>query len=178
MRRHGFKSVRVGESRRRIERSRIALLAAASLSLALAFAAGPAAAQTRVDVGTLICTAGPTIGALIGSRRTLTCHFNPVSGVTQHYRGTLTRFGLDVGATAGGIMSWRVLARTRTIGPGTIAGHYVGVSADASLGLGGGAKVLLGGSRRSTMLQPFALVGNIGLNLAVGVTGLTLRYVN
>jgi hypothetical protein len=108
----------------------------------------------------------------------LTCRFNPVSGrPTEHYLGTITRFGLDVGATAGGILTWRVLARTRNIGPGMIAGNYFGVSADASLGLGAGAKILIGGPRRSTVLQPIAFVGNVGLNLAVGITRLTLRHV-
>lgn len=160
------------------ERSDLVHTAAAFLVAAMTLTATPAAAQSRVDVGTLICTAGPGIGAIIGSRRSLTCHFNPVSGPTRHYRGSITRFGLDLGVTAGGIMTWRVLARTRNIGPGSIAGHYVGVSADASLGLGAGAKVLIGGSRRSTMLQPVAFIGNVGLNLAAGVTGLTLRYVN
>jgi hypothetical protein len=142
----------------------------------LGLGSGAAQAQTRVEIGTLICTAGT--GALLGSRRQLTCHFNRVSGQpTEHYAGSVTRLGVDVGATAGGILSWRVLARTRDVGRGAIAGRYVGVSADASLGLGVGAKILVGGSRRSTMLQPVAFVGNVGLNLAAGVMGMTLRYV-
>jgi hypothetical protein len=73
-------------------------------------------------------------------------------------------------------MTWSVLARTRRIGRGVLAGHYVGASADASVGLGVGAKALIGGSRRTTMLQPLSLSGRVGVNLAAGVTGLTLRY--
>jgi hypothetical protein len=134
-------------------------------------------AQTRIEAGTLRCTMAPAIGAIVGSRRRMTCRFDSSSNrESEQYSGTITRFGLDVGAVAGGVMSWRVLTRTRAAGRGAIAGTYFGASADASLGVGAGAKVLIGGSRRSTMLQPVAGVGIIGVNLAAGVTGLTLRY--
>jgi hypothetical protein len=35
--------------------------------------------------------------------------------------------------------------------------------------------VLIGGSRRSVMLQPLSVSGQVGVNLALGVAGLTLR---
>ena len=41
--------------------------------------------------------------------------------------------------------------------------------------LGLGAKVLIGGSRRTITLQPLSVEGQIGLNVAVGVANLTLR---
>jgi hypothetical protein len=143
--------------------------------LALLAAPTPADAQRRTEIGTLTCTLSPTVGALVASRRRMDCRFVSTSG-TENYTGTLTRFGLDVGVMGTGVLSWRVLARTRTVGRGALAGNYFGVSADASLGVGAGAKVLVGGSRRSTVLQPIAWVGNLGVNLAAGVTGLTLRY--
>jgi Protein of unknown function (DUF992) len=96
----------------------------------------------------------------------------------ENYSGTITRFGLDVGFTAGGIMTWTVLARTSAHRRGALAGHYVGVSGEISLGPGVGAKALIGGSRRTTVLQPVSVVGKIGANLALGVTGLTLRFEN
>src|SRR5262249_41515472 len=89
---------------------------------------------------------------------------------------SVTRFGLDVGATAGGVMSWAVLIRTRGLRRGALAGHYVGLSGDASLGIGGGAKALIGGTRGATGLQPVSFVAQAGLNLAIGVAGLTLRF--
>ena len=49
--------------------------------------------------------------------------------------------------------------------------------ADASLELGAGAKVLIGGSHRSVALQPLSVSGQVGVNLALGVAGLTLRSV-
>ena len=48
-----------------------------------------------------------------------------------------------------GVMRWRVVSRTRSLGRGALAGNYVGASGDVSLGLGAGGNVLIGGSRRS-----------------------------
>lgn len=152
------------------------LALAAVLTITTLSVGARAQEQRRSNVGTLTCRAGPGIGALIASRRRLTCRFNARDGHSEQYAGSVTRFGLDVGITAGGVMSWIVLARTRGVRPGALAGHYVGASAEASLGVGGGAKVLVGGSRRSTMLQPVSVVGNVGVNLALGVAGLTLRF--
>src|SRR5262249_34688182 len=128
---------------------------AACGALALLTDPSEARAQARVEVGMLQCTLSPGIGALVGSRRRMNCRFIYDGGMrAADYPGTIPRFGVDVGAAAGGLLSWRVFSRTS--GPSAIAGHYVGVSADVSMGLGAGAKVLVGGSRRSTMLQPVA----------------------
>jgi Protein of unknown function (DUF992) len=82
---------------------------------------------------------------------------------------------LQVDRCIGGVMAWAVLAPTNGVSPGALAGKYVGVSGDASLGVGGGANVLVGGSHRSVALQPVSVTGNVGINLALGVAGLTLR---
>jgi hypothetical protein len=50
----------------------------------------------------------------------------------------------------------------------------VGASGSVALGPGLGANVLIGGSRQSIMLQPLSIERSIGLNLAAGVTNLTL----
>ena len=94
--------------------------------------------------------------------------------ITPGVRYPCAQSKLDI--TVGGVMTWSVLARTRRIGRGVLAGHYVGASADASVGVGIGAKALIGGSRRTTMLQPLSLSGRVGVNLAAGVTGLTPRF--
>jgi len=155
------------------------LLWAAALMIAnLSVGESVAQEPRRSNVGTLTCTVGPGVGALIASRRRLACRFDARDGHAEQYAGSITRFGVDVGVTAGGVMRWDVLARTRGARRGVLAGHYVGASADVSLGLGGGAKVLIGGSRRATMLQPVSLVGQVGVNLAVGVAGLELRFLS
>jgi hypothetical protein len=61
---------------------------------------------------------------------------------------------------------------------GALAGTYVGASGSISLGVGAGANVLVGGSHRSIALQPISLEGHAGVNLALGVAGLTLRVVD
>lgn len=58
--------------------------------------------------------------------------------------------------------------------PESLAGTYVGVSAEETLGLGLGANVLVGGSESSIALQPLSVQGQAGLNLAVGVSRLEL----
>jgi hypothetical protein len=58
-----------------------------------------------------------------------------------------------------------------------LAGTYVGGSGSASLGVGLGANALIGGSHRSIALQPLSVEGQVGVNLALGVAGLTLRSV-
>ncbi|MGK2229273.1 DUF992 domain-containing protein, partial [Devosia sp.] len=58
---------------------------------------------------------------------------------------------------------------------GSLAGQYVGASAEVSLGLGAGANVLVGGSNDGFMLQPLSVQGQTGINVAVGITGFQLR---
>jgi hypothetical protein len=58
-----------------------------------------------------------------------------------------------------------------------LAGVYGGAAADAAVGVGGGGKVLVGGSAKSIILQPLSVQGQVGLNLAVGVTGMKLRRI-
>lgn len=53
-------------------------------------------------------------------------------------------------------------------------GTYVGASGHVALGPGLGANVLIGGSRRSVVLQPLSVELSVGINLAIGVTRLTL----
>ena len=95
-------------------------------------------------------------------------------GPREVYFGTINKFGLDIGGTVGGGMAWAVFAPT-TRRFGALAGHYGGASAEATVGLGAGANVLIGGSNRTVELQPVSVQGQAGLNLAVGVASLDLQ---
>lgn len=149
---------------------------AAVAALSLSVAASSAQAQGRIRAGGLACNLSPTVGLIIGSRQRIDCTFTPSrGGRREHYSGTVGRLGLDLGVTAGGRMIWGVFARTSKLPPRTLAGTYVGASGDASLGLGGGANVLVGGSNRSISLQPLSLQGQVGVNLALGVARMTLN---
>ena len=167
--------------------SRLGLLAGAAMSsirlraIVCAFLAvpfGSATAQTRPPfrVGGLTCSTGPRVGLVLGSRQDMRCVFvASATGQQYVYTGTIRRLGLDVGVTRGGTLFWAVFARNSQIGRGTLRGNYVGASGNVAVGLGLGAKVLVGGSRRTITLQPLSVEGQIGLNLALGVANLTLR---
>jgi hypothetical protein len=149
------------------------LLVAAVLIL---FSAAPAAAQSGTKAGLLSCKMGPSVGLIIGSRQHLHCRFTPdAGGAPELYTGRITRIGLDVGFRAGGVMGWAVFAPTSAVPHHALRGNYAGASGDVSLGLGAGGKLLVGGSHHTISLQPLALQGQVGVNLALGIAGLTLR---
>ena len=150
--------------------------AIAATALLLAFAALEPAAAQRIRAGMLSCDVSAGVGFIIGSQRSVICTFSPDGGGRPElYTGTISRFGLDIGATAGGHMAWAVFAEYAGPRPGVLAGDYVGATGEATLAVGLGANVLVGGSNRQIALQPLSVSGQVGLNLAVGVADLRLR---
>ena len=151
----------------------LAVLAVAA-AVALPVSAS-AQSPNRTKVGTLTCDISGGIGMIIASKKNVTCMFTPSQpGPREVYTGSITKFGLDVGATSGGEMIWTVFAPSNKKF-GALAGQYGGASAEATVGAGVGANVLVGGSDRTVTLQPVSVQGQAGLNLAVGVAGLELR---
>jgi hypothetical protein len=136
----------------------------------------PALAQgERTKAGTLTCDISGGIGLIITSHKDVTCMFTPSQpGPREVYVGGINKFGLDIGATAGGEMVWAVYAPT-TRRFGALAGNYSGATAEATVGAGLGANVLVGGSDRTVALQPLSVQGQAGLNVAAGVAELTLH---
>jgi len=142
-------------------------------ALALA-ATGPAAAQpARIQVGSLNCSLSSSVGLVIGSQRNVACILHTDNIPDETYQGTLSRVGLDIGATSGGKIIWAVFAGTNRFS-GMLNGTYVGASGEASIGAGLGANVLVGGSNNSVALQPLSIQGQTGLNIAAGVSKLYL----
>jgi Protein of unknown function (DUF992) len=146
----------------------------AALVLAAALAAAPAPAQ-NVQAGTLVCDVSGGVGLIITSQREMICNFTNSRGELEVYAGTIRRFGLDLGATAGGQMVWSVFAPSGPFARGALAGSYSGASAEATVVAGLGANVLVGGSNRSFALQPLSVQGQAGFNLAIGVADLQLQ---
>ena len=137
----------------------------------------PASAQSAnsTKVGTLSCDISGGIGLIIASKKDVTCMFTPSEpGPREVYIGSISKFGLDLGATSGGEMLWAVFAPT-TRRFGALSGHYGGATAEATVGAGVGANVLVGGSNRTVTLQPVSVQGQAGLNVAAGVAELELR---
>ncbi|MCU0790517.1 MAG: DUF992 domain-containing protein [Nitratireductor sp.] len=149
---------------------KLAALATAALAIA-----GTAQAQ-NIRAGTLTCEGKGSIGLLIGSREALTCTYQPASGApARRFAGTIGSLGISIGVTGPSVLVWGVLASSNEVPNDMLTGRFVGVSADASLGIGAGAQVLVGGTARSVVLQPLSVKGQVGVNVAAGVTGLTLR---
>ena len=141
---------------------------------ALAATISPAAAQ--VEAGMLECS-GTTASFIVGSVTELRCTFRPGGGAAGvPYSATIRRVGVDIALPANVGLAWAVFAPTRSIGPGDLAGTYVGGSASATAGVGVGANALVGGSNNTIALQPVSLQGQTGLGVAAGVAGLELRY--
>ncbi|MBL4892300.1 MAG: DUF992 domain-containing protein [Rhizobiaceae bacterium] len=159
--------------------SKKSLAAAAIILAATASQFSPTTAQAaNVELGVLTCDVDGGIGLLIGSKKDLECVFVPsnVNDPEDWYFGSVTKIGLDIGITAATVIKWIVLGVNRDSAThGALAGRYGGVSASASLGIGVGANALLGGSEDGIILQPFSVEGKVGVNLAVGLTGLVLK---
>ena len=152
----------------------IAAAGAAALALTV-MSSGPANAQW-VKAGVLGCDVSAGWGFIIGSVKSVACLFTPdLPGPQEAYVGRISKLGVDIGATAVQSMVWGVFAPTSWGGPGALAGDYAGASGQATVALGLGANVLIGGSNRTVALQPVSLTGQTGLNLAVGVAELQLR---
>jgi Protein of unknown function (DUF992) len=147
---------------------------AASAMLVAASAALPAYAA-HVEVGVLNCTVYGGAGLVFGSTKDIDCKFKGASGGTEHYRGSINKFGIDLGFTDKSKIIWTVLAPSSDLPKGALAGNYGGVSAEATVGLGVGANALVGGSNDTVALQPVSVQGQQGLNVAVGISELKLR---
>ena len=153
----------------------MAIAAAAFLAGGWGMGTAAQAQPAGVAVGTLTCNVAAGWGFIFGSSRALRCTFaHP--GFGEHYAGTISKFGVDIGFTQGAVMVWTVFAPTASMRPGALAGNYVGATGSATVGVGVGANVLVGGSNRTITLQPVSIEGNTGLNIAAGVGAITLRF--
>ena len=133
------------------------------------------AAESRVEAGSLNCGIFAKSNFIIGATKEVDCDFKSVSGkIIASYRGEIKKFGLNLGDAKKTVVTWVVLAPTSKLKRSSLEGTYVGVAADAAVGIGGGAKVLVGGSNKTITLQPLSVQSQSGLNLAVGVTEMTL----
>ena len=145
-------------------------------TLGLLTAIAPAQAEGGVKAGTLTCNVSSGWGFVFGSSRELRCTYSPSPGVGEHYSGTISKYGVDIGYTSNAVMVWVVVAPAAKLDPGALAGDYGGATGSATIGVGLGANVLVGGSKNSIALQPLSIEGNTGLNVAGGIGALTLRH--
>jgi len=135
-------------------------------------------AQAYVEAGTLNCRSPGSTSYIVFSSRAFDCVFVPSSGAPpQYYQAFANRFGAQIGFTNDVALGWVVVALTSRVGPGALAGPYVGASGGAAVGIGVAANGLVGGLGNSFTLQPISVEGQGGLNVIATVTGLELRPV-
>lgn len=157
-------------------RNSLRLMMSAAAISALAISGSAQAATHGVKVGELTCGVASGWGFVFGSTKDLRCVFRQNDRKAVHYSGSISKFGVDIGYTEGGVLVWEVVAPTSDVKPGSLEGDYVGVSAGATAGVGVGANVLVGGFDKSFSLQPLSVSGNKGLNVAAGIGSISLKH--
>jgi hypothetical protein len=139
----------------------------------------PAAALAGDQVGVLEChLLGSGVTVLVENQAVDCVYEDETQGAgPQHYIGKLSKLGANISINGPGELVWGVVAETRTLGPGALAGDYVGPEASLKLGVGGGGAILVGGSNNTLSLQPFNLEAGEGLGVTAGVESLNLAFV-
>ena len=156
------------------KRMRLAAAFVAALGSALAVFAPAQAQAPGVIIGTLSCSVASGFGFIFGSSRAINCTFAGPGGRYEHYVGNISKFGVDIGYTQGGVIIWTVVSPTAALVPGALAGNYVGATASATVGVGVGANALIGGFNNQITLQPLSIEANRGLNVAAGIGAISL----
>jgi|GEM_PF-288489 len=136
----------------------------------------PAPAPAGIKVGSLTCNVSSGFGFLFGSSKELKCTYAPNSGTGEHYTGTFSKYGVDIGYADNATLVWGVVAPSSDVRPGALQGDYAGATAGATIVVGLGANVLIGGLDKSIALQPISVQGNTGLEVTAGVGVITLKY--
>ncbi|TFV45016.1 DUF992 domain-containing protein [Bradyrhizobium niftali] len=147
----------------------------AAAGLVASVANGGAQQQRMVRVGVLECRGGASVGFIVGSVTNLGCVLRADGLPEDRYVATIRKVGLDIGITQETALAWGVFAPVDRLGPGDLSGTYAGAQGSASVGVGLGGNVLVGGSNNSIALQPLSVQGQVGLNVAAGLESLELR---
>ncbi|MSP75957.1 MAG: DUF992 domain-containing protein [Rhodospirillaceae bacterium] len=156
-------------------KKRIAALLTATLAFGVL--AGQAAAQDRVKayIGSLSCNVSGSVGLIFGSTKELSCAFLTIQGTSEHYQGSIDKFGIDVGYTKPVHVVWHVYSLGSGRSAGVLAGKFVGSQGSVSVGSGAGGNLLLGGRNNEIVLQSAGIQANAGYNFADGVAELALK---
>jgi len=156
-------------------RSTILAGVAATVLVASFTAAQAQQLMQRVQVGILECRGGASVGFIVGSVTNLGCVLRAEGLPEDRYVATIRKVGLDLGITQESALAWGVFAPVTRLGPGELAGNYAGVQGSATLGVGAGGNLLVGGSNNTIALQPLSLQGQVGVSIAAGLESLELR---
>ena len=132
--------------------------------------------DNKTEVGKLTCHQTDRTNLVLYTKADFDCTFESLDGKTsENYTGRINKVGVDLTAGKVETIVWYVFSPTFGGEPGGLEGNYVGGSADGSLGVGIGARILVGGLDRSFALQPASVSGSTGLGLAAGIEKFRLK---
>lgn len=151
------------------------ILISAAVSVGLG-AGAASAVDSGIQLGVLTCEMTDHTNLILYTNQKFDCTYKSVDGRTESYQGQIDKVGADLSVKEDFHIVWLVKAPTSDYNsPGALKGHYAGVAADAAVGHGGGAKVLVGGSENHFTLQPKALTKVKGAGVAVGIQRFSLN---
>lgn len=138
-----------------------------------------AESEGGVEIGILTCKKIPGTHEyyVVHSTVGVDCIFSHPEG-EEHYSGRAgIGLGLDLNWKHTEDMAYSVIGGSADVRPSaySLSGRYIGGRASATVGVGGGVAVLIGGGGQSFSLQPLALEVNSGLGAAAGVGYLSLE---
>lgn len=141
-------------------------------------------ANSKVYLGALTCKVSGSTGFVLGSTKDLNCVYLTKDGASQAYKGTIRKYGLDLGYTKEAHMVWHVfqlgglVGSTLTTDPKVLAGGFIGQDVAVVAGAGGDGNWLYGGADRQIVLQATDIQGGGGgYNLAYAVAHIELTLV-
>ena len=154
--------------------------AAAAACLALVAFSGAGQAQlfknSKLYVGALSCTVSGSVGLIFGSSKDLSCILVRSNGTSELYRGSIKRFGIDIGFTKATHVVWHVYSLAESAPVGAVGGEYAGSQESLAAGAAAGGNALFGGANSSIVLESVVLQGsNAGVNFADGIAEMSLR---
>lgn len=131
--------------------------------------------QSPVDIGSLSCASSDVKNRIVSTTMEFDCTFTRTGGREEKYVGKIRRVGVDLSAKDDVKIIWTVAVAGDATAPESLAGKYVGVAADVSAGVGGGARILVGGGDNSVSLSPTSFVGVEGTGFSIGLEEFTLE---
>jgi hypothetical protein len=139
----------------------------------------PVLAQGGLEVGVLTCSVvpGSRVNLLIRSTADIKCVYAKGGEVEEYVGETGIALGIDLSFKQDEKLAFTVIAASDDVRPGSkaLGGKYIGGELSAAVGLGLGAKALLGGGAKNIGLQPLALETSTGLGASGGLSFLYIE---
>ena len=153
-----------------------------ALILATACLAVPVSAvhaQGGLGVGVLTCSVvpGTRLNLLIRSTADVKCVYAKGGEIEEYVGETGIALGLDLSFKQNEKLAFTVIAASEDVRPGAkaLGGKYVGGELSAAVGLGLGAKALVGGGAKNIGLQPLVLETSTGIGVSGGLSFLYIE---